>query len=66
MIAPSHEVQFARKKYSPDKVKIMMTKSVQQRDQYQFGIDLGIPPPIEKSGRGFSLNKINKTNTKTR
>ena len=28
MTQPSQEVQYAREKYHPDKVKIMMTKSV--------------------------------------
>ena len=41
---PSQEVLYFREKqFHPEKVKIMMTKSVQQRDQHQFGMDLGIP-----------------------
>lgn len=43
MTQPSQEVLYAREKYQPEKVKIMMTKSVQQRDQYQFGMDIGAP-----------------------
>ena len=43
MTQPPQEVIYARERYQPDKVKIMMTKSVQQRDQYQFGVDIGIP-----------------------
>ena len=31
MTQPSQEVLYAREKYQPEKVKIMMTKSVQQR-----------------------------------
>lgn len=41
MTQPSQEVQYAREKYHPDKVKIMMTKSVLQRDDSVFGMDIG-------------------------
>ena len=46
---PSQEVLYFREKqFHPDKVKIMMTKSVNQRGKYQFGMDLGLPERQEQ------------------
>ena len=66
MAQPSQEVLYAREKYQPDKVKIMMTKSVQQRDQYQFGMDIGAPvrnariiPKLNSQSKISSIESVN-------